>query len=669
MIWKSKVIACGLALAVFCGCSTTVGIGDPYFMQTESAANVYASQGVTKVLKIAVMPFKASAELIGSSVSDMVVTELLKTRKYSLVERGQMARVLSETELAMAGLSEAKAVEAAKLMGAEAVVIGTVDEYGTQAKSGDTYAVVGLSIRLIDCANGKIVWSADLAKIADDEDTPLAKHAREVVHELVAGLYQNLVGQSGSQQPSPPTGLAVSEMGLREAVLQWNRPACPAKCQIERSVSDAGPFSLIGEVAAENGTYVDKSGLKDGATYYYRLRLVGKAGATSEPSEVVETMTAPPPDAPTGVNAAAPSSRCVQLSWSPPRSDGVTEYRVERAVAGTKDWQQVGTTATAAFKDGGFKGCSVADSTTYGYRVLAVNRVGAVGAPSKPVSVTTLPPPAAVADFAAPSREIRCVPLSWKASPEGDVVGYELEMADGDGDFKSLEEIDERGTTSFLHGDKDPGNLLDEHTYRYRIRAVNDVGSMSAWSEATATTKPAPKVPAGVTTTKDLAGKVKISWTKNPEPDIVEYRVEVRGLGGMFWSKVGNTAGCSVEECGLKPGEDRTYRVMAVGPKDHQSFWSPEVSGTARQLPPPPTGLQARKTDSGYRITFKPPREGMTQFRVYRKKFFGSDLLVEDKVPSVELPAAAVGEGIDIVATAVDECGLESEQSEKLAIK
>ena len=80
MIWKSKVIACGLALAVFCGCSTTVGIGDPYFMQTESAANVYASQGVTKVLKIAVMPFKASAELIGSSVSDMVVTELLKAR-------------------------------------------------------------------------------------------------------------------------------------------------------------------------------------------------------------------------------------------------------------------------------------------------------------------------------------------------------------------------------------------------------------------------------------------------------------------------------------------------------------------------------------------------------------------------------------------------------------
>ena len=126
-------------------------------METQSRANVYAGSAQTKVLKIAVMPLKASTELIGSSVSDMVVTELLRTRKYSLVERSQMARVVSEAELALAGLSETKAVEVAKLMGAEAVVIGTVDEYGTQAKGGDTYAVMGLSIRLIDCSNGRII--------------------------------------------------------------------------------------------------------------------------------------------------------------------------------------------------------------------------------------------------------------------------------------------------------------------------------------------------------------------------------------------------------------------------------------------------------------------------------------------------------------------------------
>ena len=168
------------------------GGSDPYFAGVRSEANVYVPAAQDGVLKIAVMPLKAATELIGSSVSDMVVTELLRTKKYQLVERGRMGQVLGETELAMSGLSDAQAVETARMLGAEAVVIGTVDEYGQQARSGDTYAVVGLAIRLIDCSNGEILWSADLAKMASGKNTPLPQHARAVVHELVAGLYQEL---------------------------------------------------------------------------------------------------------------------------------------------------------------------------------------------------------------------------------------------------------------------------------------------------------------------------------------------------------------------------------------------------------------------------------------------------------------------------------------------
>ena len=95
-----KMVVAGavcIAVAWLGGCSTSSSkrTGDAYFTETTSRANVYAGNAQTKVLKIAVMPFKASTELIGSSVSDMVVTELLRTRKYSLVERGQMARVMS----------------------------------------------------------------------------------------------------------------------------------------------------------------------------------------------------------------------------------------------------------------------------------------------------------------------------------------------------------------------------------------------------------------------------------------------------------------------------------------------------------------------------------------------------------------------------------------------
>ena len=170
--------------------------GDPYFANVRSEANVYAGRPQAGVVKIAVVPFRAATELIGASVSDMLVTELLRTRKYELVERGQMGQVLNEAEMAMSGLSDAQAVESARMLGAESVVVGTVDEYGQQAQGGNTYAVVGLAIRLIDCSTGQIVWSADLAKMAPGKNTPLPQHARAVVHELVAGLYQELSFQN-----------------------------------------------------------------------------------------------------------------------------------------------------------------------------------------------------------------------------------------------------------------------------------------------------------------------------------------------------------------------------------------------------------------------------------------------------------------------------------------
>ena len=653
------------------GCETNkVMIGDPYFAKVKSKANVYARQSQAGVLKIAVMPFKASTELIGSSVSDMVVTELLRTQKYALVERGQMKNVLSETELAMAGLSESKAVEAAKMLGAEAVVIGTVDEYVMQAKGGDTYAVVGLSIRLIDCSTAKIVWSADLAKMADEDDTPLAAHAREVVHELVSGLYQNLMGQVGDLPPPTPLGIEVGDMGLREAVVRWTPPQYSAKYRVERASSEGGPFASVGEADAKAGRFVDKKGLKDGTTYYYRVLAVGRAGTASDPSAVGETMTAPPPDPPAGVGARAPSSRCVAVSWVPPRSEGVTSYRVERSSGGS-GWKIVGTATEAKLKDGGVAGCDLADSTAYRYRVIAVNRVGAESLPSAEAEVETLPPPAEVAGFKAASRGIRCVPIAWAPNAEKDVSGYELEKAEGPGgEFKPLAKLG-KGGTSFLDGKSDPGNLLDEQEYRYRIRAFNDVGGQSKWAVAKAVTKPAPKAPAGLKATTDVAGSVVLAWQKNPEPDIAEYRVEVRGAsgaGGWFWSKLATTQECQAEDRGLDPGQRRVYRVMAVGPKNHQSAWSSECEGSARPLPPPPHALRAEKSDGGWRVTFSPAREGMTEYRVYRKKFVGRDLLDKVTKPEAVVSSATVGEGMDIVVTELDEQGLESEPSEKLSI-
>ena len=57
------------------------------------------------------------------------------------------------------------------------------------------------------------------------------------------------------------------------------------------------------------------------------------------------------------------------------------------------------------------------------------------------------------------------------------------------------------------------------------------------------------------------------------------------------------------------------------------------------------------------------------EFRVYKKKFLGQELLVRSETLEAEVPASKIGPGIDVVVTAVDKYGLESKPSEKIFIR
>ncbi len=63
---------------------------DKYFRKVKSRANVYVAPYTADIDKVAMMPFKAPTELIGASVSDLFVTEMLRAGRYTLVERGKV---------------------------------------------------------------------------------------------------------------------------------------------------------------------------------------------------------------------------------------------------------------------------------------------------------------------------------------------------------------------------------------------------------------------------------------------------------------------------------------------------------------------------------------------------------------------------------------------------
>jgi len=153
--------------------------------EVSEGTTVYVAPVPSSILRVAVMPFQASTELIGTSASDLFVTELLRTGRYELVERSQLSRVLGEAEVSLSGLTESRAIELGHMLGADGVIIGSVDEYGTIAVKGKSLAVVGLSVRLIDCNSGRVMWSASLSKCAKYAHTALSSQARTVVRTTV----------------------------------------------------------------------------------------------------------------------------------------------------------------------------------------------------------------------------------------------------------------------------------------------------------------------------------------------------------------------------------------------------------------------------------------------------------------------------------------------------
>lgn len=188
MMMRNGSSAAIVWLCLLAGCTTTQG-PDAHFRGAGSSANVYVAPGARKVAKMAVLPFKAPTELIGQSVSDQFVTELLHAGRCEIVERSQMASVLGENELSLSGLTTGQAAHIGQMMGADAVMTGTVDEYGEQAHRGKTLPVVGITARIIDCSTGKILASVDAAQSASSGATPLSQHSRKIVHEMMAALY------------------------------------------------------------------------------------------------------------------------------------------------------------------------------------------------------------------------------------------------------------------------------------------------------------------------------------------------------------------------------------------------------------------------------------------------------------------------------------------------
>ena len=103
---------------------------------------------------------------LGGAASDILVTELVKSGKFIVVERDRMSKIMEEQKLQTQGLIDSQtAVQIGQIMGLEAIVVGSVSQFGVK-KEGSDYLItqskrqvaeVAVDLRLIDVQSGQVI--------------------------------------------------------------------------------------------------------------------------------------------------------------------------------------------------------------------------------------------------------------------------------------------------------------------------------------------------------------------------------------------------------------------------------------------------------------------------------------------------------------------------------
>jgi TolB-like protein len=108
---------------------------------------------------VAVAPFlplgpNVRDKKLGDIAAELLATRLVKAGGPTVIERGQLDRILEETKLSLLGLTDAaNASKVGQMVGADLVLVGSVSETGEQ---------LSISVRAVDTATGEAqaAWEA-----------------------------------------------------------------------------------------------------------------------------------------------------------------------------------------------------------------------------------------------------------------------------------------------------------------------------------------------------------------------------------------------------------------------------------------------------------------------------------------------------------------------------
>lgn len=164
---KLKLLAA--AALLFAGCAPSKTVKEQQALSVSKTKEVESDYTGPK-RRIGVVEFSNKTAYgqgrLGSAASDILITELVKSGKFIVVERDKLDKVMQEQKFQSQGMTDpATAAKLGQILGLEAIVVGTVSQFGVK-KEGSDYlltqskrqvADVTVDIRLIDVQTGQVI--------------------------------------------------------------------------------------------------------------------------------------------------------------------------------------------------------------------------------------------------------------------------------------------------------------------------------------------------------------------------------------------------------------------------------------------------------------------------------------------------------------------------------
>lgn len=170
---KRVILPLLLAAGALVACSPRKSVNtrnEPEYMDARSSPKSTVEKYRGPKRRIAVVDFDNKTPYgqreLGSSATDIIVTEMQKTGQFILVEREKVQRIIDEQRFQASDMVEpATVAKVGRLLGVSAIVTGAVTQFGQREEGVDTIvyqrrsqiAECTVDIRIVDVATGEIL--------------------------------------------------------------------------------------------------------------------------------------------------------------------------------------------------------------------------------------------------------------------------------------------------------------------------------------------------------------------------------------------------------------------------------------------------------------------------------------------------------------------------------